>query len=101
MSDNRWYWAVRSTKVDLIQQAALSHPMDSYRLAYAASILADNNYDQQALTIAREATKFNPNDSNAWTVITMVKTVSQKEKANAIKHMKQLDPLNTTLNELK
>ncbi len=101
MSDNRWYWAVRSTKVDLIQQAALSWPMDSFRLVSAASILADNNYDQQALTVAREATKFNPNDSNAWTVITMVKTVSQKEKANAIKHMKQLDPLNTTLNELK
>ena len=97
MADSRWYGALRGQKVELVQQAALAWPMDSNRLANAANTLAQNKFNSQALLVAREAVKFNPRSFDAWNVLSAIETIPPSEKVNAIKRMKELDPLNTEI----
>ena len=97
MADNRWYNAAKNRKVELLQQAGLAWPRDSNRMANIAITLAQNKFNQQALVVAREAVKFNPRSLDAWKVLSLIETATPSEKAEAIKHLKELDPLNTEI----
>ena len=97
MADNRWYNAAKNRKVELLQQAGLAWPRDSNRMANIAITLAQNKFNQQALVVAREAVKFNPRSFDAWKVLSLIETATPSEKAEAIKHLKELDPLNTEI----
>ena len=101
MADNHWYNALKSQKAEILQKAALSWPMDSNRLANAVNILAQNKLDVQALTVAREAIKFNPRSADAWQTMLSIQTLSPAERADAIKHLQELDPLNPDIQKLK
>ena len=101
MADNHWYNALKSQKAEIIQKAALSWPMDSNRLANAVNILAQNKLDVQALTVAREAIKFNPRSADAWQTMLSIQTLTPAERADAIKHLQELDPLNPDIQKLK
>ena len=101
MADNHWYNAIKSQKAENLQKAALSWPMDSNRLANAVNMLAQNKFDAQALTVAREAIKFNPRSFYAWQTMLSIQILTPTESADAIKHLQELDPLNPNLKNLK
>ena len=101
MADNHWYNALKSQKAEILQKAALSWPMDSNRLANAVNILAQNKLDVQALTVAHEAIKFNPRSFDAWQTMLSIQTLTPAERADAIKHLQELDPLNPDIQKLK
>ena len=101
MADNHWYNAIKSQKAENLQKAALSWPMDSNRLANAVNMLAQNKFDAQALTVAREAIKFNPRSFYAWQTMLSIQILTPTERADAIKHLQELDPLNPNLKNLK
>lgn len=101
VADNRWYHALKSQTGERIQQAALSWPMDSNRLANAANILAQNKMYDQALIVTREAVKFNPRSSDAWNLLWSNPSTPPTEIVEAIKMLKKLDPLNPEIQKLK
>ena len=101
MADNHWYNALKSQKAEMIQKAALSWPMDPFRMANAANMFRENKLNNPALVVAREAVKFNPRSFDSWNILSSIETIPPSEKEDAIKHLRELDPLNPNLKNLK
>lgn len=101
MADNHWYNALTAKDPGLVVKSALASPMDSNRLANAANTLTENKFNDQALIVARAAVKFNPRNFESWAVLSYIPTLPPTEKADAIKHLQELDPLNPNLKNLK
>ena len=81
----------------VIEAAALKFPVDSYRLASASLLFEDNKLFPQALALARKGVEYNPNNFDAWRVLSVISQSTPEEKAKAIEMMHKLDPRNTDL----
>jgi hypothetical protein len=46
---------------------------------------------------ALEATKFNPDNYDAWKLLSLLKNTTENEKIEALSNMRRLDPLNPEL----
>ena len=104
MADSHFYNALRSGKGEVLAKAALAWPKDSQRLNSAAQTLIQNSFNEPALVLVREAVKFNPDNFDSWNLIygiSLQTTIPESEKAEALKRMKELDPLNPNLKNLK
>ena len=98
------FTALNSQKIELLQKAASAWPKDSYRFNFAAQTLIQNSFNEPALTLVREAVKFNPDNFDSWNLIygiSLQTPIPESEKAEALKRMKELDPLNPNLKNLK
>jgi hypothetical protein len=96
-ADAGWRSALKSGNAQLVYDAALRWPQDSYRFNSISRSLAENNLQDQALLVARKSIEFNPNSFDAWRVLATLDTSTEAEKAKATEMMRKLDPRNTNL----
>jgi hypothetical protein len=94
LADSNWRTAVRSGNAELVISAADKWPLDSYRQANIAVLLAQNNLDAQAAEITRKAISHNPDYFDAWKVLAGIPGSTPQEKVKAVAEMKRLDPRN-------
>ena len=96
-ADSTWRTAVRSGNAELVISAADKWPLDSYRQANIAVLLAQNNLDAQAAEITRKAIAHNPDYFDAWKVLAGIPGSTPQEKVKAVAEMKRLDPRNKSI----
>jgi hypothetical protein len=97
MADSAWRSAIKSGSAERVIAASERWPLDSYRQANVAVLLAENKFDAQSADVARKATAFNPNYFDAWKVLAGIPGSTPEEKNKAIAEMKRLDPRNTSI----
>ena len=94
LADSTWRNAVKAGSAELVISAADEWPLDSYRQANIAILLAQNNLDAQAAEITRKAIAHNPDYFDAWKVLAGIPGSTPQEKVKAVAEMKRLDPRN-------
>jgi O-antigen ligase len=96
-ADTKWRSALKSQNVQQVEAALVPsylNPNDSSRLAGAVLMFENSKLFDQAYKTAKQGIEFNPNYFDAWRVLYAVSKSSAAEKAEALKNMKRLDPLN-------
>jgi O-antigen ligase len=96
-ADTRWRSALSSqdaTKVEAALVSGYLNPLSSQRFAEATTLFARNNLNEQALRTARKGVEFNKDYFNAWLLLWYLPDATVEEKAEALKNLKRLDPLN-------
>jgi O-antigen ligase len=96
-ADMTWRSALKSQSADQVEKALNSsylNPSSTQRYAEATQLFAKNNLPNQALSAARAGVQFNQNNFNAWLLLWYMPEATAKEKAQAEKNLKRLDPLN-------
>lgn len=89
--------ALETSDPRVIQAAAYIWPLDYSRMIQVASTLNINKFEAQGLEVARDAVAKFPNNYLAWATLNSMKSATPKQKAQAQKEMKRLDPLNPNL----
>jgi hypothetical protein len=89
--------ALETKNVKMIQNAAYIWPQDYSRMVQVALTFNENKLETQGLEIALHATKKFPDTYLAWSTLDAMKMATAKQKAQAQKEMKRLDPLNPNL----
>jgi hypothetical protein len=96
-ADTRWRSALSSQDATKVEAALISgylNPLSSQRFAEATTLFARNNLKEQALRTARKGVEFNKDYFNAWLLLWYLPDATAEEKAEALKNLKRLDPLN-------
>ena len=96
-ADAKWRAALTSQDVQKVEAALVPsylNPMDSSRLAQAAILFEKSQMPDLAYKYAKIAVEFNPNSSDAWSVLQGISKTSPEEKEFALAKMKELDPRN-------
>jgi hypothetical protein len=94
LADSSWRAAVKAGSAEMVIAASDKWPVDSYRQANIAILLAQNNLEVQAVEVARKAVAHNPDYFDAWKVMAGIPGTTEQEKSKAIAEMKRLDPRN-------
>jgi hypothetical protein len=81
----------------VIQQAAYTWPQDAQRMIQVSLALNDNKLEAQGLQVALDATENFPDNYGVWGALSMMKSATEEQKAQALAQMKRLDPLNPNL----
>jgi O-antigen ligase len=89
--------ALESGNPTLIQEAAYSWPLDASKMIQVSMTLNDNKLEAQGLEVALDATKSFPDNYGVWGALSMMKSATEEQKAQALAQMKRLDPLNPNL----
>ena len=66
-------------------------------MTYAAQQIRIGNLSDRSIVIVREAVAFNPMNFEAWKELSLQPNATEQERAEALKIMKKLDPLNSNL----
>ena len=96
-ADSKWRAGISSKDANRVisaLQPGYMSPSDSSRYAQAVQLFVGSNLMDQAHTIAITGVKFNPEYFDAWRIVYALQNSSPAEKAEAVKNMKRLDPLN-------
>jgi len=80
-----------------LESAVTSWPIDGFRLVQGSILLKNSKLEPQALLLAQRAADYNPRFYDAWALINTSNTATAVEKADALAHMKLLDPNNPKL----
>jgi O-antigen ligase len=99
ISDLVYRNAIDSREIAAVENAAFQWPQNGDRMIQVAATFRENELNEQALKIARAATKFAPNRYEAWQVLASIPNLPQSEYLQAIAKMRELDPLNPSLNK--
>lgn len=94
---NKFYGALKSGNPLELQPAAYLKPYDRVRFTFIASNLSQNNLNDKALVVIRDAVKLFPNSYEAWKILAQLPNASAVEVALAKAEMKRLDPFNPNL----
>jgi O-antigen ligase len=97
ISDVVYRNAIDSRQVAAVEKSAYQWPQNGDRMLQVAATLRDNKLNDQALKVARDATKFAPERYEAWQVLGSIPTIPDAEKAQAYAKLKELDPYNPNL----
>jgi O-antigen ligase len=89
--------ALESGNPTLIQEAAYSWPLDASKMIQVSMTLNDNKLEAQGLEVALDATKSFPDNYGVWGALSMMKSATEEQKAQALAQMRRLDPLNPNL----
>lgn len=102
-ADATWLAALKSQSLERILLAlepSYFNPSDSARLVAAVNGLQNNKLNKQALDIARQGVRYNPDFTDAWKMLYYLPEVTLEEKKTAKENLIRLDPLNPTWREL-
>lgn len=102
-ADINWLAALKSQNLDRILlslEPSYFNPTDSARLVAAVTGLQNNKLNKQALDIARQGVRYNPDFTDAWKMLYYLPEVTSEEKKTAKENLIRLDPLNPTWREL-
>ena len=89
--------ALETSNPTVIQEAAYIWPLDPSRMIQVSRTLNDNNLGTQGLEVALDAVESFPDNYAAWATLSVMKSATAAQKAEALTQMKRLDPLNPTL----
>lgn len=102
-ADMNWLAALKSQNLDRILLAlepSYFNPSDSARLVAAVNGLQNNKLNKQALDIARQGVRYNPDFTDAWKMLYYLPDATTEEKRTAKENLMRLDPLNPTWRDL-
>ena len=94
---NKFYNALKSGNALELQPAAYIKPYDHMRFTFVASNLAQNNLNDGALVVIRDALKLFPNSYQSWSILAGLPNATPAEVTQAKAEMKRLDPHNLEL----
>jgi hypothetical protein len=97
LAANKYYNALKSGEVISIQASTYLKPYDRTRYLYSAQIMADNNLDEIAIQIIRDASKRYPDSFELWQRWSQIPSATPAQIAKAKSEMKRLDPYNPDL----
>ena len=97
MAANNFYKAVKSGNAVELQPAAYLKPYDRMRFTFVAYNLTQNNLNDRALVVIRDAAKLFPNSYEVWNILVGLPNANAAEIANAKAQLKRLDPHNPDL----
>jgi O-antigen ligase len=93
-SDRSLLKGLNSRNANLVITALNSFPQSSVKYNIFGQEILRSNLPDQALEVAREATKFNPNAVSAWGLIFSNPNATKAERIEARDQIIRLDPLN-------
>jgi O-antigen ligase len=91
---NNFYRALKSGSALEVQQSAYLKPFDRVRFTFVASNLAQNNLNEEALNVIRDAAKHFPNSFDVWSIYAKLPNASVDEIIKARNELRRLDPHN-------
>jgi len=94
---NEFYNALKSGNALQLQPAAYIKPYDRVRFTFVASNLAQNDLNDRALIVIRDAVELFPNSYEAWNILVGLPNASPQEITRAKAEMRRLDPHNPDL----
>jgi hypothetical protein len=97
LASAKYKGALETSNPTIIQEAAYIWPLDPTRMIQVAGILNENNFGEQSLEVALDATERFPENYGTWATLNAIKSATTEQKAQALAQMKRLDPLNPTL----
>ena len=97
LAANKYYKALQSGDVKVIQPAAYLKPYDRTRFLYTAQILVENKLEKEAIAVLADATKIYPDSFELWQRWSGIPSATPAQVARAKAEMKRLDPLNPAL----
>jgi O-antigen ligase len=89
--------AIQSGSVEKVIEAAFKEPRDPDRMNNLAAILGNGGYPEEALKIAKATVQEFPTSFVGWRIITQVNNAPSFDKEQALRKMRELDPLNQNL----
>jgi hypothetical protein len=89
--------ALDSGNAQVIENSAYIWPRAYTRMVQVASILDENELQQQALQVAVDGTRYFPDNYVVWATLNSMTSATAEQKAQALVQMKRLDPLNPNL----
>jgi O-antigen ligase len=92
IADSKFVLSIRTAKVENIQEAIETWPHSVTRINSVIQLFRDNNFEDNALEIARKSIKRYPYNFEVWENLFLLKNSSTYEKELAYKKMKFLDP---------
>jgi hypothetical protein len=99
-ADMRWREAQLSqdvNKVESVLRPSYMNPLTTNKLLSIVGIFETNGFHDLAYKYALESIKFNPQSYESWRVLTLISKTTEKEKLKALRKMKELDPLNPSI----
>jgi O-antigen ligase len=97
LSDARFRESVRSGDVNKIVKVVETWPKNTQNMNFVSSLLRQGGFLEQSLYITRKAVDFNPNSFESWQQLYFSPNATDFEINSAIKKMRELDPLNTSI----
>ena len=97
LSADKFFNALQSGDVRIIQSAAYLQPYDRSRFLYVASIFTQNDLEFRAIKILRDASEIYPDSFEIWQQWSTIDSASPADIAHAKAEMKRLDPHNPNL----
>jgi O-antigen ligase len=97
VSDLVYRNAIDSREIVRVESAAYQWPQNGDRMIQIAATFRENELFDQAIKVARDATKFAPERYEAWLVLSSLPNLPEAERIQAIAKMKELDPFNPNL----
>lgn len=94
---NKYYKALQSGDVEILQKSAYLKPNDRTRYLYTAQILASNKYEDRAIKVLSDASKIYPDSFELWQQWSQIPSATSEQKAKALVEMRRLDPFNPDL----
>ena len=94
---DKFYKSLQSEDANIIQPAAYAQPYDRSRFVYVARILEQNNLEDRAVTVLRDASRIYPDSYEVWRIWAGLSNATAADVAHAKAQMKRLDPFNPDL----
>jgi hypothetical protein len=101
LADANWRNAQESKKYEVLTSAILKWPRDANRMVAGAKIFTLNKYEDEGLKFTLEATRTFPESFGPWQLLYALPQSTSTQKAEALKEMKRIDPLNPKLKDLR
>ena len=93
LSANNYFRALNTGDPSIIFKSAGIFPHERHRFLQVASSMLSSGLNEEALYVARIATKQYPDSIQAWVLLKAIPTATESEKAQASSEIKRLDPL--------
>ena len=97
-ADIQFREAVKSGNIDRISEIAGKYPQSVVRMNLIVRLYRDSGYYDNAIDIAKMATKFNSDNFDAWYEYYLIPGVPEYVKKDLKEKVKELDPLNPNIN---
>jgi len=92
LSDARFRSALLEQEGSRLIAASKAWPRNDSYMLYTAEILSRNGFEEEAVSLSREAIKVNPQNIRAWRIIYLSPKTTEEEKKIAGEKIKYLDP---------
>jgi hypothetical protein len=89
--------SMATTQLEKILSAERKWPRDPARSNQIVRILVSNSLNEDALRIAKLSTIQFADNFESWKVLSQIPNLSNQDRDEALKRMRELDPLNSTL----